>query len=299
MSREPYLVILAAGMGSRYGGLKQIDAVDDKGNVIIDYSIYDAIESGFKNIVFIIKKSIEEDFKNIIGNRIEKKANVYYVYQEVEALPEGYTVPEGREKPWGTGHSIIQLKDIVDAPFAVINADDYYGKAAYKYLYDYLTKEVQQDTGCMIGYILENTVSKNGHVARGVCVTDENELKRIDERKKIEVHGDKIEYEDNGEWISLPNDSVVSMNMWGFNNKVIKMIEDKFTGFLDAELDKDPLKCEFLLPEVIQEYLKEGKLNISVIKSTDKWFGVTYKEDKAGVVEELKKLREKGLYDNI
>ena len=299
MSREPYLVILAAGMGSRYGGLKQIDAVDDKGNVIIDYSIYDAIESGFKNIVFIIKKSIEEDFKNIIGNRIEKKANVYYVYQEVEALPEGYAVPEGREKPWGTGHSIIQLKDIVDAPFAVINADDYYGKAAYKYLYDYLTKEVQEDTGCMIGYILENTVSKNGHVARGVCVTDENELKRIDERKKIEVHGDKIEYEDNGEWISLPNDSVVSMNMWGFNNKVIKMIEDKFTGFLDTELDKDPLKCEFLLPEVIQEYLKEGKLNISVIKSTDKWFGVTYKEDKAGVVEELKKLREKGLYDNI
>lgn len=296
MNKEPYLVILAAGMGSRYGGLKQMDAIDEFGHVIIDYSIYDAIEAGFKNIVFIIKRAIEKDFKEIIGNRIEKIANVSYVYQEIDTLPEGYKVPDGREKPWGTAHSIMQLDKVVDAPFAVINADDYYGKSSYKLLYDYLSSNNTDEEACMIGYILENTVSENGHVARGVCITDGNELLKIDERKKIEIHGEKIEYEDGDKWIELPKDSVVSMNMWGFNSKIIGMISDKFNEFLDEELERDPMKCEFLLPEVVQTYLKSGDIKVKVIKSEAKWFGVTYKEDKEGVVTALSQLRDRGLY---
>lgn len=299
MNKEPYLVILAAGMGSRYGGLKQMDSVDDNGHVIIDYSIYDAIEAGFKNIVFIIKKSIEDEFKKRIGNRIEEIANVYYVYQEVNTLPDGYSVPANREKPWGTAHSIMQIKDVVDAPFAVINADDYYGKSSYSLLYKYLTEDIKPNEGCMIGYVLKNTISMHGHVARGVCKVENGELRHIDEIKKIEVHGDKIEFESGETWKELPGDSVVSMNMWGFNAELVDGVSKRFAAFLDEELDINPLKCEFLLPEVVQSLLRNGELKVNVLTSTEKWFGVTYKEDKEGVVAAFKELRDKGLYDNL
>lgn len=301
MSKEPSLVILAAGMGSRYGGLKQMDPVDEAGRVIIDYSIHDAIEAGFKNIVFIIKHAIEEDFKEIIGRRTEKLANVTYVYQEVDTLPEGYEVPADRVKPWGTAHAIMQIAGKVDGPFAVINADDYYGKDGYRLLYRFLTEEVADDKYCMIGYVLENTVSDHGHVARGVCVTEDGYLKEIHERKQIEVHGDDIEFTLDGgtSWTKLDRQSVVSMNMWGFPNTLIQELETRFRAFLNAELERDPLKCEYLLPEVVEECLKAGTAKVKVFTSKDKWYGVTYKEDKEGVVKALKTLREDGLYPNF
>lgn len=300
MNQEPSLVILAAGMGSRYGGLKQMDAIDPDGRVIIDYSIHDAIEAGFKKIVFIIKSQIEEDFKEIIGYRTEKLAEVAYVNQEIDTLPQGYSVPEGRIKPWGTAHSIIQLDGVVDGPFAVINADDYYGKSGYELLYRFLKEEVTDDNYCMIGYVLKNTVSENGHVARGVCETKDGLLKQIFERKQIEIHDKAIEYtEDGTNWNHLDSDSVVSMNMWGFPKSIIKKIADGFSKFLEDELDKNPLKCEYLLPEAVQDYLHNGDISVKVLTSSDKWYGVTYKEDKDGVVEALKALRDKGLYKSF
>lgn len=298
MNKEPSLVILAAGMGSRYGGLKQMDPVDDAGRVIIDYSIHDALAAGFKNIVFIIKKAIDADFREVIGRRIEKLANVTYVYQETDQLPDGYTLPPGREKPWGTAHAVIQLKGKVAGPFAVINADDYYGKSGFKLLYQFLTEEVNNRTACMIGYVLKNTVSEFGHVARGVCRTANGYLEKINERKQIQPYEGGIHYTEDGgaSWTDLPEDAVVSMNMWGFSNRLIDDVAARFEAFLDEAVAKDPLKCEYLLPEVVQEYLAAGALSVKVYTSRDKWYGVTYKDDKPRVVAALKRLREEGLY---
>ncbi|MBE7719825.1 nucleotidyltransferase family protein [Lacrimispora indolis] len=301
MNKKPVLVIMAAGMGSRYGGLKQIDPVDAHGNKIIDFSIYDAVCAGFEKVVFIIKKDIEKEFKENIGDRMAAHVQVEYVYQELGKLPKGYEVPEGRVKPWGTGHAILCCKDAIDGPFAVINADDFYGRSAFVSIYDQLNRvsdgEKYQYT--MVGYQLYNTLTENGHVARGVCSTDEDgKLVDINERTRIEKHGGKAEFtEDDGKtWTGLSEDTIVSMNMWGFTNSILKELEQRFAAFLDRELPKNPVKCEYFLPFVVDELLKEGKAEVSVLKSVDRWYGVTYKEDKETVVNAIKGLKEAGLY---
>ena len=299
--KKPVLVIMAAGMGSRYGGLKQIDPIDKEGHIIIDFSIYDAIRAGFEKVVFIIKKENEADFKASIGERMEKQIEVEYVFQDLHNLPEGYEVPEGRVKPFGTGHAILSCLDSIDGPFAVINADDYYGRHAYEMIYQYLCENQDDEKYryAMVGYILENTLTENGHVARGVCVTDENHhLMGIDERTHIEKHGEETQYtEDDGKtWITIPEGSTVSMNMWGFTNSILQELKARFPLFLDENLTKNPLKCEYFLPAVVGELLNEGKATVEVLKSKDRWYGVTYKEDKEFVVRAIQNLKDQGLY---
>ncbi|HIT05075.1 MAG TPA: nucleotidyltransferase [Candidatus Scybalocola faecipullorum] len=301
MKKKPVLVIMAAGMGSRYGGLKQIDPMDNDGHIIMDFSIFDAVRAGFEKVVFIIKRQNEKDFKEVIGRRIEKKVQVEYVFQDLDNLPSGYTVPEGRVKPFGTGHAILSCKDVIDGPFAVINADDYYGVSAFKTIYDYLDSHQDDDKYryAMVGYILENTLTDNGHVARGVCETDENHyLAGITERTHIEKKDDGTYYtEDDGQtWHKIKEGSIVSMNFWGFSESILKELDDRFSKFLDENLEKNPLKCEYFLPTVVNELLDEGKATVKVLKSADRWYGVTYKEDKAFVMEAIQKFKDSGIY---
>ena len=299
--KDPVLVVMAAGMGSRYGGLKQIDPVDEQGHIIMDFSIYDAVKAGFKKVVFIIKKENEESFKEAIGDRLSKQIQVEYVFQELTNLPDGFSVPEGRVKPFGTGHAILCCMDVVDAPFAVINADDYYGSHAFQVIYDYLTTHEDDDEYryTMVGYVLENTLTENGHVARGVCMTDEdNNLTGIQERTHIEKRNGQAAFteDDGATWTEIPNDSIVSMNMWGFTPSILQELKAGFPVFLEENLKKNPLKCEYFLPSVVGNLLTEEKATVKVLKSTDKWFGVTYKEDKPVVVAAIRKMKEDGLY---
>lgn len=297
---KPTLIIMAAGMGSRYGGLKQIDPVDEQGHIIMDFSIYDAIRAGFQKVIFVIKKEIEADFKSRIGDRISKLVEVEYVYQNLE-LPEGFTVPEGRVKPFGTAHAVLCALPYVDGPFAVINADDYYGSKAYQLIYDYLTSHPDDSTYryAMVGYILENTLTENGHVARGVCVTDEHGvLQTIHERTHIEKRGDITAYteDDGATWNEIPAGSIVSMNMWGFQKSLMEELKKGFPEFLKENLDKNPLKCEYFLPFAVDDLIQEGKATVQVLKTDDKWYGVTYKEDKEFVVKAIQSLKDSGLY---
>ena len=300
--KKPALVVMAAGMGSRYGGLKQIDPVDKEGDIIIDFSIYDALQAGFEKIVFIIKKEYEADFRAAIGDRMSKHAEVVFVFQDLHNLPEGYQVPEGRVKPWGTGHAIMSCIDVIDGPFAVINADDYYGRHAFQMAYDFLTKNQDQDgvyQYMMVGYKLENTLTDNGHVARGVCVTDEDGyLKDINERTHIEKKDGGAAYteDDGATWTALPMDATVSMNMWGFSASILKELKDRFPLFLEKNIEKNPLKCEYFLPFVVDELLGEKKATVKVLKSMDKWYGVTYKEDKPVVMAAVQKMKDEGVY---
>ncbi len=299
--KKPVLVIMAAGMGSRYGGLKQMDPVDENGHIIMDFSIYDAIRAGFEKVVFIIKKENEALFKECVGDRVAKKMQVEYVFQDLHNLPEGYIVPEGREKPWGTGHAVLSCLSAVDGPFAVINADDYYGREAFQIIYDFLTthQDDEKYQYTMVGYYLKNTLTENGHVARGVCIADEEgKLTGITERTRIEKHADGPAYtEDDGEtWTKLPEDTIVSMNMWGFTSGILQELNNRFARFLEENLRKNPLKCEYFLPFVVDELLKENKAEVTVLKSPDRWYGVTYKEDKPVVVEAIKNMRSAGLY---
>ena len=299
--KKPVLVVMAAGMGSRYGGLKQIDPVDAQGHIIMDFSIYDAVKAGFEKVIFIIKKANEADFKAAIGDRLSKVIDVEYVFQDLQNIPEGYEVPADRVKPWGTGHAILSCLGVVDAPFAVINADDYYGSHAFQMIYDYLTTHADDDKYryTMVGYVLENTLTENGHVARGVCVTDENGyLKEINERTHIEKRENGTAYtEDDGQtWNVIPEGSTVSMNMWGFTPSILAELKARFSKFLDENLEKNPLKCEYFLPFVVDELLNEGKATVQVLKSLDKWYGVTYKEDKPVVVAAIQRLKDSGLY---
>lgn len=299
--KKPVLVIMAAGMGSRYGGLKQIDPIDNEGHIIIDFSIYDALEAGFEEVVFIIKKENEKDFRECIGNRMEKLVKVSYAFQELTDLPEGFEVPEGRKKPFGTGHAILSCKDIIDGPFAVINADDYYGKNAYKMMYDYLCKQQDDDKYryAMVGYVLENTLTENGHVARGVCeISEDGYLQNINERTRIEKVDNGTAYTENdgATWVTIPQGSTVSMNLWGFGKSILGELEKRFTIFLEENLKENPLKCEYFLPSVIGELLNEGTATVEVMKSLDRWYGVTYREDKEKVVEAIQKLKDDGLY---
>ena len=300
--KQPVLVVMAAGMGSRYGGLKQIDPVDKEGHIIMDFSVYDAVKAGFKKVIFIIKKENEADFKAAIGDRLSKHLDVTYVFQNLKNLPEGYEVPEGRVKPWGTGHAVLSCIDEIDGPFAVINADDYYGANAFRMAYDFLTQNQDEDgiyKYMMVGYKLENTLTENGHVARGVCVTDEEgHLQKIHERTHIERHEGSVAYtEDEGKtWTALPQDSTVSMNMWGFSESILKELKARFPKFLEENLPVNPMKCEYFLPFVVDELLGENKATVKVLKSMDKWYGVTYKEDKPVVVAAIQRMKDEGLY---
>lgn len=300
--KKPVLVVMAAGMGSRYGGLKQIDPIDKEGHIIMDFSIYDAVRAGFEKVVFIIKKENEEAFREAIGERLSKQIEVAYVFQELTNIPEGYSVPEGRVKPWGTGHAVLSCIDEIDEPFAVINADDYYGANAFRMAYDFLTQNQDEDgiyRYMMVGYKLENTLTENGHVARGVCVTDEEgHLQKIHERTHIERHEGNVAYtEDEGKtWTALPQDSTVSMNMWGFSESILKELKARFPKFLEENLPVNPMKCEYFLPFVVDELLGENKATVKVLKSMDKWYGVTYKEDKPVVVAAIQRMKDEGLY---
>ena len=299
--KEPVLVVMAAGMGSRYGGLKQIDPVDQEGHIIMDFSIYDAKQAGFEKVIFIIKKAIDEAFREGIGKRIEKYMDVEYVYQELDVLPKGYEVPEGRVKPWGTGHAILCCSEVIDGPFAVINADDYYGKSAFKAIYDRLASCGDDDKYqyAMVAYHLYNTLTENGHVARGVCTVDaDGHLADIHERTRIEKHGDQAEYteDDGATWTGLPQGTVVSMNLWGFTPSILIELKRRFLPFLENVYKTNPLKGEYFLPFVVDELLQEKKAEVTVLRSYDNWYGVTYKEDKENVMAALQKLKDEGRY---
>lgn len=297
------LVVMAAGMGSRYGGLKQIDPVGPNGEIILDYSVYDAAEAGFDKVVFVIKKEIEEDFKKITDGRFDGKIEVDYAFQDIADLPEGFSVPEGRVKPWGTGQAVLACKGLVDGPFAVINADDYYGKETFKLIHDELVKEKKNDDGkysfCMVGFNIENTLTENGTVARGVCQTDAaGYLTDIVERTKIAINDGKIQYTENdGEsWTDLSAGTTVSMNCWGFSPEMLDELGIRFAAFLEKGIKENPLKCEYFLPFVVDELLKEGKAEVKVLSTTEKWYGVTYKEDREFVVEALGEKIRSGIY---
>lgn len=299
--KNPVLVIMAAGMGSRYGGLKQIDPIDGQGHIIMDFSIYDAVKAGFKKVVFIIKKENESDFREVIGERLSKHIEVAYVYQDIQNIPEQFKVPQDRVKPWGTGHAVLSCIDEIDGPFAVINADDYYGQSAFKEIYDYLSAHGDDEKYryAMVGYIIENTLTENGHVARGVCETDaQGHLIGLRERTRIEKHGDRTEYteDDGATWNLIPEGSFVSMNMWGFTQSILRELQERFPAFLEEGLKSNPMKCEYFLPNVVGDLLKEDKATVAVLKSMDRWYGVTYKEDKPVVVAAIQRLKDKGLY---
>lgn len=295
------LVIMAAGIGSRFGGgIKQLAPVGPNGEIIMDYSIYDAVEAGFDKVVFVIRRDLEKDFREVIGNRIEKYVDVAYAYQEVDDIPEKYSKKfAGRTKPWGTGQAILCCKDVVDSPFLVINADDYYGKEAYREAYRYLTESKNADNIeiCMVGFVLKNTLSENGGVTRGLCEVDENGmLTRIVETQNIEKDGgsNAVIRSEEGDRV-IDAQSPVSMNMWGLRPGFFDILESRFDTFLDETQEGD-LKAEYLLPTLIGQLLEEGRLSVRVLKSRDQWFGVTYKEDREAVVNSVSRLVEEGLY---
>ena len=302
MANKPVLVVMAAGMGSRYGGLKQIDPVGAHGEAILDYSLFDAHEAGFETAVIIIKEAIRQDFMDTVGKRLEKSPmEIRYAYQELDNVPVGCTVPDCRKKPWGTGHAVLCARDAIgDAPFAVINSDDYYGKSAFRSIFTALSeaKDTDKYNYCMVGYELGKTVTDNGSVARGVCSTDENGfLTDIHERTRIEIQGDAIRFTEDGEnWTELPPETIVSMNTWGFTSSFLGELEEKFGVFMREEMPKNPEKAEFFLPFVVADLLEEGKARAKVLRSADKWYGITYAADKPTVVAALRAMAEAGLY---
>ena len=300
MSNKPVLVVLAAGMGSRYGGLKQIDPVGSHGEAILDYSIYDAYEAGFRTAVILIKEAIREDFMSTVGVRLAKSPmEIRYAYQELTKLPAGYTVPEGRVKPFGTGHAVICAGEQVgDAPFAVINADDYYGKAAFKTIFNFLSTSTDPYGYCMVGYRLDKTVTDNGSVARGICATDDQGyLTGITEQTRIEKYDGGIHYTEDGEtWVDLAPDTIVSMNLMGFQPSFLQEAKSRFPAFLDKALAENPMKGEYFLPSIVQQLLTEGKATMKMLTSPDQWYGVTYAADKPVVVAALADMTRQGLY---
>lgn len=294
---EPTLVILAAGMGSRFGGLKQIMPVDPFGHSIIDFSLYDAHRAGFRKVAFIIKHEIEEDFKASIGRRMEKYFDVQYIYQQLDRLPEGYSVPEGRIKPWGTGHAVACCQGVVDGPFAVINSDDFYGRTAYSALYDFLSADRPENEHAMVAYLVKNTVTESGSVARGVCSEKDGYLTEVVERTRIEKRGDDAAFTEDGEtWVHLPGDTLVSMNCWAFGKSFLQELVNRFPAWLDANLPVNPLKCEYFIPLVVNDLLKEGKAAVRLLNCHETWFGMTYKEDMQTVKDAIAAMRADGTY---
>ena len=299
---KPVLVIMAAGMGSRYGGLKQIDPLDAYGHILMDFSLFDARQAGFEKVIFIIRKEHETIFREAIGDRVSKHMEVAYAFQSKEDLPEGFEVPEGREKPWGTGHAVLSCRGMIDGPFAVINADDYYGREAFSLIYDYLVSHQDDEKYryAMVGYRLGNTLSDNGHVSRGICSEDaDGFLTDILERTRIVRDGENGAKwtDDEGEtWHSISPDSTVSMNLWGFSKSFLGELEKGFPLFLGKNLPVNPLKCEYYLPFAVDEILKEGRCSVSVLKTNEKWFGMTYREDREQVVKMIAAAQENGTY---
>ena len=297
--KKPVLVIMAAGMGSRFGGLKQIAPVDDQGHIIIDFSLLDAYRAGFRDLVFIIKPELEESFREVIVNRMEKYFNITFVHQTIDKLPEGYSIPAGREKPWGTGHAILCCKDVLDGPFAVINADDFYGPTAFSAIYDYLANNEDESRYSMIGYRVRNTVTENGSVARGVCEVENGLLTGVTERTKIFKNGNDAKFtEDDGKtFTDLPGDTIVSMNLWGFTAKMIRELDERFPAFLDNAIATNPLKGEYFLPSVVNDQLVAGTATVRVLPCEETWYGVTYREDLDFVKAAIDGMKKKGIYD--
>ena len=301
--KKPVLVVMAAGMGSRYGGLKQIDPVGSQGEAILDFSLFDAHEAGFETAVIIIKEAIREDFMTMVGKRLEKcPLEIRYAYQEMDKIPAGFAIPEGRTKPWGTCHAVLCAREAIDgAPFAVINADDYYGKSAFKVIYDYLcnARDDRLYDYCMVGYQLGNTVTEHGSVARGVCAVSEGGyLTGVTERTQIEKYEGGIHFTEDGgaSWTDVPAETTVSMNLWGYTPSFLQEVEDRMAAFLAAEVPANPMKAEFYLPKLVDMLLKEQKASVKVLHSADKWFGVTYAADKPLVVAALRELTDAGKY---
>lgn len=295
---NPILLIMAAGMGSRYGGLKQMDPIGPSGELILDYSLFDARRAGFERAVIIIKRENEKDFREVLGDRVSRHMQVDYAYQDMTALPEGYAVPEGRQKPWGTGHAVLSAASLVNAPFCAINADDYYGVEAFRLCYEHLTRLSGEGDMCMVGYLLKNTLSDTGSVARGVCQLDERGyLRDITERTHIisTVDG-PLMTEDGQSYTALAPDTVVSLNMWGFPAGMMQALQNGFPAFLEQTLASNPLKGEYFLPSVVDAELRAGHATVRVYTTSDKWFGVTYREDKPEVEHALSRMTADGLY---
>ena len=292
------LVIMAAGMGSRFGGgIKQLEKVGPTGEIIMDYSIYAAKDAGFDKVVFITRKDLEKDFREIIGNRIEKYIDVEYVFQEMDNIPEGFTVPEGRKKPWGTGQAVLSCLGVLDCPFVVINADDFYGKEAFRATHEYLVNLPEGSKGryCMAGFVLGNTLSEHGQVTRGVCEVENGYLTTVVERFALRREGDVVKGEDSeGNEMAFSPDVPVSMNLWGFTPDFLDELQKKFTEFLLTDAVANPLKSEYLLPQVVGEMVRAGNAEVAVLPTNDRWFGVTYKEDKPLFVASITKLIEEG-----
>ncbi|MGI6736856.1 MAG: sugar phosphate nucleotidyltransferase [Anaerovoracaceae bacterium] len=299
--KEPVLIIMAAGMGSRYGGLKQFDPITSEDEVIMDFSLYDAMLAGFRRVVFVIREEMEEAFAERVLPRAGKHLDVAFAHQRLDDLPAGYGVPKGREKPWGTAHAIMSCRDLIDGPFVVINADDYYGPGAFHLIYDYLSRAREDNTYnfAMVSFALRNTVTENGSVARGICDVSKNGyLRHIVERTKImRVDGQICYSEDDGaNWTPLDEDTPVSMNFWGYSAGMMYELVDRFPAFLDQALRENPLKAEYMIPTVTDQLLREGRASVTVLHSRDRWYGVTYREDKPVVSAALQSLKDKGLY---
>ncbi len=297
--RKPTLVVMAAGMGSRFGGLKQMTPVDEQGNSLLHYSLYDAYTAGFGKVVFIIKEAIAEDFKKVTAG-LERYLEVAYVYQELDKLPAGYAVPEGRAKPWGTGHAVLCAKDEIDGPFAVINADDFYGRGAYTAIADFFREARADNEYAMVGYLLRNAMTDNGYVARGVCEIENEYLTGVTERTHIEKRGEDAAYTEDGEhYVPLSGNTVVSMNFWGFTPRILDELESRFPKFLDQNLPKNPTKCEFFLPTVANAQIHEGLGSVRVLHTDETWYGVTYREDLPSVQAAIAALRKAGKYPEV
>lgn len=307
MITKPTLIIMAAGMGSRYGGLKQMDPVTPQGEILLDFSLYDAMMAGFEDVVFIIREEHQEAFNELLKDRASRYINIHFAYQKLDDLPEGFSVPEGRTKPWGTCQAVMAARDLVKGPFAVINADDYYGPGAFVQIYDFLSHEMsspEQNTlptsFAMVGYRLPNTLSESGHVARGVCQIDEQSyLTDIVERTKIwRLDSGKIVYEDENtkDQVELPEETLVSMNFWGYTQEFMKAMIEGFPVFLETAIIENPLKAEYFLPFVVDKMISEKKAKVKVLPSQDKWYGMTYQEDKVCVSDALQSMKDKGIY---
>ncbi len=297
MNREPTLVIMAAGMGSRFGGLKQMTPVDDAGHFIIDFSLRDAWRAGFRKVVFIIKREHEQTFHETIGRRVEPYFETYYVYQELTNLPEGLSVPDGRVKPWGTGHAVMCCRDVLDGPFAVLNSDDFYGAGAFAAMYQFLKQNEDPDCYAMVGYHLKNTVTEFGSVARGICDVQDGYLQDVVERTKIFKRGEDAAYTEDGEtFYPLSGKSVVSMNFWGFTPRMMDELWARFPAFYRKEVPENPMKCEFYLPFVVNAQLQAGTVKVRVLPCSETWYGVTYHEDLASVQAAIARMEQDGTY---
>jgi len=293
--KKPVLVILAAGMGSRYGGLKQIDTVGSNNESIIDFSIYDAKKAGFEKVVLIIREEHKEVFEEALGKKVARFMEVEYAFQDMNVLPSGYVLPKERVKPWGTTHALLATRNHVDGPFMIINADDYYGEDSFRVMYKFLTEQVSEDNFGMVGYQLNNTITDSGSVTRAICEVEDGYLKEIVEVQKIRKTNNGAEYLDNDEWKPLAN-GLVSMNYWGFTPRIFELCETVFKDFLDREYEHNPLKCEHVIPTAVGELLRENKIKVQMLETASKWFGVTYQEDKPFVVKSLQEYKDEGVY---